>query len=126
MPFVMKKSRRQEFTYKDEESGESFTAVFEFICMEDRFSKEFFDKLKNYDSSNPDVGTTTNILWYNIRKSLVALEGVVDEDGAPITIVNEDGTVNEGIQKAALEYIIGFEGMSKDIMTAFIGSAGKN
>lgn len=146
MPFILNPKRKYEFTYTDGDN--SLTAIFDFPCVEDRNNSKIRKKLEGVnvskiatgDKDQDTIDIASNLIWYNIRTALKEIHGVVEEgtiteecpEGKEITFYNEDGSINEDMQKAVLEFLItlpaeeGKESIRDQVYTAFLGPIGKN
>jgi hypothetical protein len=128
MPFVIKPTRKHEFTY--EEDGDQLVAVFDFVCSEDGIPKSIRDKIvfpkKDEEGNIIDSGNTADVIWYNIRRSLKEVRGLIDADtGENITFIESDGSINEDKQKSVFEFLIGLS-MGPQFMDAYLGIDSKN
>lgn len=61
-----------------------------------------------------------------IRKSIIDCDGFVDENDKPIKIQDEDGTINEDVQKAIFHYVYHDEEINKALMVFVTGVNPKN
>jgi hypothetical protein len=119
MPFVINPTRKRTFTHVEGE--DKFEADFDFVCMEDGITKEIKEKLRSHNLNSPDEDAALSIVWHQIRRSLKATRGIIDErTGQEVDISNSD------IQRAVFEFIISFGNLREQILTAYIGPSGKN
>lgn len=149
MSFLINPTRKHTFKYVEEDV--SFSVTFEFTCAEDMDLSEIKKRLSNLDATKKDdpinQDRATNFMFYNLRKSLVDCEDIMDQDtNESIKIKNADGSINEEIQKGVFEAIRNLmctlkpaviegdkvieeakqEPFLNRIMTAYLGTAGKN
>jgi len=123
MAFTVSKYKYKTFTY--DEDGISFKLFFEFPYKEERNYDVIRNKLlgKGADDEEVSVG---NFALYTIRNSMVGCEDIVDEEGNPIQIKNEDGTINEFLQCEVFENITNLKGVINSLMVLYTGVSAKN
>lgn len=114
--FAIKPNRKFTFKY-GEGTEDAFTVDFDFICIEQINSDEVKNILKNVNG----------VIYYFMRKSLISVSGLINVDsGEPLKLYNEDGSINEEIQKAVFEFVMTFEEFRDQLITAYAGVSSKN
>lgn len=122
MSFKIKPSRKRTFEFVDGE--DKLTVTFDFVCTEDIKSSEVIKRLKE---GVADQDSATQFMWYTIRRSLIECTGIDDIDtGMSIALKDKDGKINDDIQRAIFEFIIGLGDMRSQIIDAYIGPTSKN
>ena len=128
MAFILNPVRKFTAKYIDEKTKESFEADFDFILTEDCFTEEMQKKIKeigNISKSDSEEEKeikqykAQSIVWYKIRKSLVAVRGINDINDVPLV-------VNENTQGAIFEFITDHGDIATQVLTAYIGLSSKN
>lgn len=142
MALKLNLSRTYDFDYDDGE--ESFKVTFKFKFDEDLDKKSIRDVLnekygslefksdpsaEDYKPSDRELVYISDMTQIIIRQSLVDFQSeddLVDENGNKISLKNEDGSINEVVQKALFEYVKNKKGMYSKIQTAYFGTKSKN
>src|SRR4030066_1255249 len=128
MAFILNPTRKFTAKYEDEETKESFEADFNFILTENCFTEEMQKKIKEVENilktDSEEVKEikqykAQSIVWYKIRKSLVAVRGIDDNNGIPLV-------VNDDTQGAIFEFITNYGDIAVQVLTAYVGLSQKN
>lgn len=128
MAFILNPVRKFTAKYVDKETKESFEADFDFILTEDCFTEEMQKKIKEVENilktdseEEKEIKQykAQSIVWYKIRKSLVAVRGINDNNDVPLV-------VNNDTQGAIFEFITNYGDVAIQILTAYMGLSSKN
>ena len=122
MAFVVKKSQPKK-RYDYDKDGIQFSLFFEFPYKEERSYSKLKAALKNVEDEDDSVG---NFTIFTLRTSLKGWEGIVDEENNTISLMDENGKVDEYIQKEVFEQITNIPGVMTDLVTLYMGVTSKN
>ena len=132
-------NRKQTFYYENEAEEESFSVTFDFKFSDELDRKSIREKIKSkYPTFTPketdkveDLGVDDIDYYMDLQNTtlmgqLVSCSDIFDEEGNLVTIQNEDGSVNEKVQKIVFEYVKTKPTLYKDILKASSGVSVKN
>lgn len=115
-------------TYKIpyEQDGDSFSITFKFIPSEDLDLTQIRQKLIKA-VTDIDLSAQMDTVDHVIRRSIIDCEDILDEDtNEPVKLKNEDGSINEYVQKVLMDVIKMYPDYYLKVLTAYMGPKGKN
>lgn len=115
-------------TYKIpyEQDGDSFSITFKFIPSEDLDLTQIRQKLVKA-VTDIDLSAQMDTVDHVIRRSIIDCEDILDEDtNEPVKLKNEDGSINEYVQKVLMDVIKMYPDYYLKVLTAYMGPKGKN
>lgn len=124
MAFVLKKNQPKR-RYDYDQGDIQFSLFFEFPYKEERDYNKLREKLSRGDEESETV-SAGNLAMYTIRSSMKDCEGIVDEEGNPIKLTKEDGSIDEAMQLELFEQVTDLPGVLPDLMVLYTGIDVKN
>ncbi len=115
-------------TYKIpyEQDGDSFSITFKFTPSEDLDLTQIRQKLVKA-AIDADLSAQMDTVDHVIRRSIIDCEDIFDEDtNEPVKLKNEDGSINEYVQKVLMDVIKMYPDYYLKVLTAYMGPKGKN
>lgn len=115
-------------TYKIpyEQNGDSFSITFKFTPSEDLDLTQIRQKLVKA-VTDIDLSAQMDTVDHVIRRSIIDCEDILDEDtNEPVKLKNEDGSINEYVQKVLMDVIKMYPDYYLKVLTAYMGPKGKN
>lgn len=115
-------------TYKIpyEQDGDSFSITFKFTPSEDLDLTQIRQKLVKA-VTDVDLSAQMDTVDHVIRRSIIDCEDILDEDtNEPVKLKNEDGSINEYVQKVLMDVVKMYPDYYLKVLTAYMGPKGKN
>lgn len=141
---ALKLSLNRVHTFEYDEGDEQFKVTFEFPYSEDldrlsirkllnkKYGKIEFKADKDGKENDPTdeeleyLSDMSNIIMRKALVSMESKEGIEDENGNLIKLKNDDGSINEQVQKAMFEYVKSKTELYTKILMAYVGPKSKN
>ena len=127
MGLILKKKRIVTITHEDKEEDIFFSITCSFRFAEDADYTKHRQILNSKEDIEENLDNEAQqMLYFNLRKSIIDCSDITDEDGKPIKIIEEGEKVNEFNQKLVFEACKNIPEVFKKMLEAHRGFTSKN